>query len=386
VIEAALPIIFSLFLGSWSDKHGSKIPMVLSLFGYTISTIMYTTFSYIPNVDPGILLLASIPVSLTGGLIALIMSAFRYVADITSVENRSFRIAMAEGCWFLGSPFGLLGSAQVLKHGGYPAVFLISTILYVVALLYAVLFVKNDKPVNELESDSNMFQDMFNISAVKDTVHTCFRRRPGYGRFWIVILLTTICFRILTLYGGFSTTFLYTRAKFQWTAATYSTYSTVEGMIGIAGSGTAVVVLMKILKIRDATIGLISSISYMGGTIIFMIASAGWMMYLAGTVQMFCGLISIMIRSMLSKIVAKDEIGKVFSFMASGEATMPLIAAPLYNFVYHEYVATFPGAIYLLSAFFNVCILISFIYFFFVLKDEAPHSELEEEDNRESLA
>jgi PCFT/HCP family folate transporter-like MFS transporter 1/3 len=76
---------------------------------------------------------------------------------------------------------------------------------------------------------------------------------------------------------------------------------------------------------------------------------------------MFCGLISIMIRSMISKLVSKDEVGKVFSFVASGEATMPLIAAPLYNLVYSCTVSTYPGTVYVMSSGFNLLILIAFM-------------------------
>jgi len=116
LIEAGLPILFSLFLGPWSDKHGSKIPMVIPLIGYTMSASLFYVFSYIENLDPGLLLLASVPVALSGGMIAFVLSAFRYVASITSTENRSFRIAVAEGSWFVGSPIGLLGSAYVNSY------------------------------------------------------------------------------------------------------------------------------------------------------------------------------------------------------------------------------------------------------------------------------
>ena len=113
LIEAGLPIIFSLFLGPWSDKHGSKIPMVIPLVGYTMSAFLYYIFSYTQDLEPAWLLLASVPIALSGGMISFVLSAFRYVASITSTENRSFRMAIAEGSWFLGSPIGLLGSAQV---------------------------------------------------------------------------------------------------------------------------------------------------------------------------------------------------------------------------------------------------------------------------------
>lgn len=41
--------------------------------------------------------------------------------------------------------------------------------------------------------------------------------------------------------------------------------------------------------------------------------------FTGAVMSMFAGLISIVIRAMLSKIVAKEEIAKVFTFLACGE-------------------------------------------------------------------
>lgn len=77
--------------------------------------------------------------------------------------------------------------------------------------------------------------------------------------------------------------------------------------------------------------------------------------------SMFAGLISIVIRSMLSKIVSKEEIAKVFTFLACGEASMPLIAVPLYNLVFANTNKTFPGCIFLISTGAYVLILTAFM-------------------------
>jgi len=113
LIEAGLPVIFSLFIGPWSDKHGSKTPMILSLIGYITSSILLYLFAMPKYLDPSLLLVSSIPLALCGGVIGLLLSAFRYVAAASSTKDRSFRMAFAEGSWFLGSPVGLLGSASV---------------------------------------------------------------------------------------------------------------------------------------------------------------------------------------------------------------------------------------------------------------------------------
>ena len=76
---------------------------------------------------------------------------------------------------------------------------------------------------------------------------------------------------------------------------------------------------------------------------------------------MFCGMITIVIRSMLSKIVSRDELGKIYSFLACGEATMPVIAAPLFNTLFSATVLRFVPAVYVLCAVFNSIIVVSFL-------------------------
>ena len=52
--------------------------------------------------------------------------------------------------------------------------------------------------------------------------------------------------------------------------------------------------------------------------------------------------------------------GKVFALLGCVEATVPMTGSVIFNFVYADTVATFPGAIFLLAAGFHVAVL--FLY------------------------
>jgi len=64
---------------------------------------------------------------------------------------------------------------------------------------------------------------------------------------------------------------------------------------------------------------------------------------------------------MISKLVHKDEVGKIYSFVASGEAAIPLFAAPFYNTIYAATETSAPGAGYMVTTFLNGFIVISFM-------------------------
>jgi hypothetical protein len=54
-------------------------------------------------------------------------------------------------------------------------------------------------------------------------------------------------------------------------------------------------------------------------------------------------------RSIMSKLVPADELGKINSLFGVSEALMPLIYGPMYNIVYKITINFLPGGFYLLG-------------------------------------
>ena len=74
---------------------------------------------------------------------------------------------------------------------------------------------------------------------------------------------------------------------------------------------------------------------------------------------MFGGMTGIMTRSMFSKIVPKEDVGKVFAFVISTEiAIIPLAAGTLFSFIYMATQKDFPGAFSAITAGINGIVLV----------------------------
>ena len=58
---------------------------------------------------------------------------------------------------------------------------------------------------------------------------------------------------------------------------------------------------------------------------------------------------SVVTRSMISKQVSSDELGQVFSVLASFESIVPLMATPMFNIIYESSIVQFPGSVYLVE-------------------------------------
>jgi len=64
---------------------------------------------------------------------------------------------------------------------------------------------------------------------------------------------------------------------------------------------------------------------------------------------------------MLSFIIPGNEIGKALSCVGIIESLMPLLAGPFSNMTYIATLKTFPGAVFLISAFLSTIVLLGFV-------------------------
>lgn len=127
------PIVIALFIGSWSDRRGRKIPLLIGLIGkliyvlcvllnihfgklhklektqYLSSILMRFRFVCFPVNWPVqyIIYTATLPSALTGVDIVIFAASFAYISDITSVKNRTSRVTILEVCYLVTFPTGI---------------------------------------------------------------------------------------------------------------------------------------------------------------------------------------------------------------------------------------------------------------------------------------
>jgi len=122
----------------------------------------------------------------------------------------------------------------------------------------------------------------------------------------------------------------------------------VMGFVGIACQYIFIPIMSSKLGFRDVTITIIDIAGCLIQTIILANVTKEWMLYLgniffyilvanfiAGIAVAFLDSSSYaMIRCMITKVVAPDEIGKILALLASVQAFIPLISSPLFNSIY----------------------------------------------------
>ena len=114
------------------------------------------------------------------------------------------------------------------------------------------------------------------------------------------------------------------------------------------------IILRHILYVLDATTSIINRI-------IWAFCTTEWMLYVGCAISVLDSTSTTVFRSLITKIVQPDEIGKVFSVIAIFQAIVPFIGVPLFGMLYKNTVATQP------NAFIFLAMAIKSVVFFVVL-------------------
>lgn len=376
VLQSALPCLLILFWGSWSDRHGRRKPCILipiiGEFTTAIGLILCTYFERLP-MEVAAVTEALFP-ALSGGWFTMFMGVFSYIADVTTTEERTLRIGIVNLCFSLGVPIGMAFSGILLKQIGFYGVFSISASLYLVAFFYGVFFLKEVDIVDEKErlkaKEKNMVADFFDKEHVQETFRVAFKKGERQRRLRVIMLMIVVMVVIGPLHGEMSVIYLFTRYRFNWSEVEFSFFSMYGMLTGLIGTIFSVGVFSHLLKIDDALIGVMSCMSKILSSFVYAFAVTTWQLYLGPIVEMLNGTSFISMRSIASKLVASDELGKVNSLFGVAEALMPLVYAPMYTTVYASTINVLPGAFFLLGGALTAPAVVIFLWMYGVHKRE----------------
>ncbi|XP_076058484.1 putative peptidoglycan muropeptide transporter SLC46 [Oratosquilla oratoria] len=351
LISSLPTIFFVLFLGAWSDRNGRKIPILLPVIGNFLTAFVYIINTYLWWLPPEYIILAAIPRALSGGLVTLLMATFSYISDTTNVRSRTMRIAFMDLMMFVGVPLGLYLSNVIYEALDYMGVFSISAAVHFVCVLYIILRIKNTRALSleNAQVSGHYWRQIFSFDNVKEAIRVTFQPREENKRFRILAFMIALCL-LQFCFGAEPLVFLYTEAQYHWNYAQYTNLSIYTVFVGSLGTSILLPLLSYKLRVEDAVLGFVGSISKACGLCIQTVVTTSplWL-FIAATVSFLGGLPLIVTRAGISKLVSSDEVGKVFSVLGSWDAIIPLISGPSYTFLYDFTVSTKPGSMFILS-------------------------------------
>ncbi|CAL7942134.1 unnamed protein product [Xylocopa violacea] len=380
-----VPIILALFFGNWSDRRGRKLPLIIGLIGKFIYSFMVVVNSMMDTWNLNtVVYTASLPMGMLGADVAIFGSAFAYISDISSVQQRTLRITILDVVYLSTMPTGVaLGSYLFtnVANSSYTIMFIINTSLLVLAILYSLIRLKwQTLPQQQPLEGANLLTDFFDKKHVVATMRTVTKDRPNYGKVHLWLLLV-----IMMLYtfqrDEKPMSFLYTQLKFKWDVTKFSKFRTFQSTTFVLAMLVGVPIMSKLMGIRDTIMVAIGAIAHASGRVIFVLANAPELFYVGAGVAALGPIVAPVLRSMTSKHVAVEERGKVFAMLSVCDNAVPLFSGILYSQLYNATINSAPSSIYWLTFATQVLILLLILIIHIFNKNSGERDGIQYMDN-----
>lgn len=270
-VQSAIPAIVTLFVGAWSDKTGNrKYLMLIPIFGEFIGAIglIFTNYFFLewPLWFTG--LIQALPTTFTGGFPIALLGSYSYVADVTTVESRTFRMGCLSVIVTLGVPLATSISGVLTEEVGYYGVFGTHAFFCALGFVYVHFRIHDIKCVKT--ENTNFLQkikDFFHPKNATDTLSILFLTPKNVLiQIWLIVWAHILvigpvhgkylkflkqyyvnynCFKInenlilviiiFIILGENAVLYLYTLKKFNMDLVEFSLFSTYFVLMGIAG-------------------------------------------------------------------------------------------------------------------------------------------------------
>ena len=366
IIQSVVPTVMCLFLGPWSDRYGRKKVMIFIFIGSLMSVTWLLIVSYIAEniavVSPWNYMCAQLPYMMFGGLPTVVITILCYITDQTTAKNRSTRLTTVEVIIFGSVLIAMASSSFILEWTNASTLFLISFVCISVGTLIVAFFVEESIHVKEDVTIMEQFKNLFTVDVLKELLVTCTRPRQFKQRRILWLLIFVLVLTNFTTHGAQTVFYLFTRQKFGWNLQDMTLYESGTMLMMVVGSITGIILLKKRMGLSDLSMSTISLISLFIDALIKTVANSSWQLYLASAIALFKLISGPMLRSIMSVIVSKAEVSKIYSFTTSIETVAGLASAPLYTAVYSATFTTFPSAFNLITAVaFALAVILTFL-------------------------
>ncbi|XP_066960671.1 lysosomal proton-coupled steroid conjugate and bile acid symporter SLC46A3-like [Macrobrachium rosenbergii] len=375
-------LIFVLFIGSWSDKYGRKIPLLLTLLSHMMYAAGYLLNNWQTSWPVEIIYLVTFLESLGGGNVGLLTSTTSYISDICPEKSRTSRLSIASSMWYLGGPLGTLIGAVIIKHASYNVALALVLLAYISVVGYVIFFIKESHgpfAKKELQSKgslssstseapkepvtiSRMVKDLFNWRRVVESFKTALKKREGNTR---CVLLIIIGSNMIRRVGRGFFMYMFVRQALQWDATDYGYWATYRNLLAALGTLFLIPLLTKLCDIKDTALVLMGSSSIVAEYVCYglvMNKSLAFLLWLGPVAGLISNASIVAFRSLPTKLVGSDEKGRISAVTSAMNGLMPLVGYAIYSPVYYRTVDSFPSAQFFVGGSLNLSITVMFVF------------------------
>ncbi|XP_073954643.1 lysosomal proton-coupled steroid conjugate and bile acid symporter SLC46A3 isoform X2 [Choristoneura fumiferana] len=335
-----VPLILAFFLGSYSDKRGRKTVILAGLIGKLYFSIMITVNSLKDWPLEYMIYTAAFPSALTGADLAIFAGAFAYIADVSSLNNRTLRVGILDVVYLSTMSSGVaIGNVLYTKvvDRSFPIMFAINTSLMTIATVYSFFCLKwQTRPEQKSLREAgvrNPFTDFFDVNNIKQTMLTLTKKRTSYRRLFLWFLLISMALYTFQR-DERPVMYLYVQNVFQWDLAAYSNFRTYNSTAYVLLMLFGIPLMSKVLRWKDTFIVMLGAASHMTGHFLYAQATSWKLLYVGATAAALGPCVAPLVRSMTSKVLPPAERGVAYAFLSVMENLVAMFASIIYSQVY----------------------------------------------------
>ena len=250
----------------------------MSIFGQLLQSLSYGLNYWFMRDTSWRFLYLELLNDFCGSAITYYMMQYSYIIDVTSVAERTFRLAIVEGTDYASVSIGNLISGPLFVSIGYFGVFGLASSCNVIALLYLVFFLKEsvhrikserDKNINEGKHEeekmpSRSFCQIVKTSVlyVLEGVKTVIKKRDGYRRLFVFLGIFIYTMTIF-VYSGTegSTRIYYSQLKYNLSAEEVTSLMFAAKIECWIGLWLIIPFIKKVLKLSDNMIAVVAAVA-----------------------------------------------------------------------------------------------------------------------------
>jgi len=359
-LQSLPTIVVAFFAGPLSDRFSRKPLILVSLGGYFLLNLIYAINAFWFYELKMEYLLFECLQDLTGGDLVFLLGINALLVDTTTTDERTTRMVVIDAFRYSGRAVGVQLAAHIRTQVGWTAIFGLNFLLIVANLLYIGFAVKDKKkPVQ----DGNFGCWKVTTSLLSSYPSLIFRSRPSSGRPLLVAALLSLAFFYFPAHGQGPLWYLFERLQYGINMVDYAHLSTAWA---IRSCLTNLIILpVLLIFLQDTTLVLFA----------LTLTASAWTMTAFGTSFTYLLLVGFLYalnwpiekisNSIVSKLVAEEEVGTAFSLLAVMAKCIEFVAKPFYGLLYRATVDLFPGTFLFVSTAFLgiVFFIVLFLHF-----------------------
>ncbi|CAI6349969.1 unnamed protein product [Macrosiphum euphorbiae] len=388
MIQELLSLVFIMFAGPWSDRHGRRrrplmfVPVIGQMTCDAFNLLSAIFWNQLSPTVTGIT--QSLILSVTGSQHCFFIGMFAYLADITDTSNRTMRIGFASAVLPLAATLGALSGGYLNVRLGFATVFALNMGLNAIALCLGLLFIYDTS--EPYKATGSLYRNTFDPNIVVQSCKTVFVRRDNHKRFVLLLMIVASPLTGAPFVGEIGLMYLYLRKQFGFKEINFSLFSAYTMGIMLFGSLFSLGILSRYLKMNDAMIGLIATFFDIATAVGFLLVTKLQYLLFVPPLELFRGAALALCGAIASKCVESHELGSMNAVRMAMDNLSKSAILPLYNVVYNRTLESMPSAFFIISICLTVPLIGCFAITYYLTRNQVSPVKPIQEKNLEDTS